>query len=264
MTSQSRTDLQSDIDTKVASGTVAGVSAQDVREVVTNLNDSTLNLTDNDSDDITEGTTNLYNKVPAGGLEGETLAKASDDDYDLEWITGGSGANIITRLFNQEVSNTTTKTDWITITIPAGAMGTTGVLEVVVDGYIRNQAGVTANALFEILYGTGVIFNNTSANFSTDVSDDYAFQLRLRIANLGSATAQYMGGQFAINLNQDGVIGRGEIDSDEILVHGIIGSKADDIVENTANELDLVFKVQPSVAHANFKWVGKIVTAEIK
>jgi hypothetical protein len=38
-----------------------------------------------DSDDITEGTTNLYNRVPTGGTTGQVLAKASGTDYDAAW-----------------------------------------------------------------------------------------------------------------------------------------------------------------------------------
>jgi post-segregation antitoxin (ccd killing protein) len=38
-----------------------------------------------DSDDIAEGTTNLYNRVPTGGTTGQVLAKASGTDYDAAW-----------------------------------------------------------------------------------------------------------------------------------------------------------------------------------
>ena len=32
--------------------------------------------------------------APAGGTTGQVLAKASNTDYDLEWITGGGGGGI--------------------------------------------------------------------------------------------------------------------------------------------------------------------------
>ena len=29
--------------------------------------------------------------MPAGGLNGQVLTKASDNDYDFKWVTGGGG-----------------------------------------------------------------------------------------------------------------------------------------------------------------------------
>lgn len=43
------------------------------------------------TDQVTEGTTSLYNKVPIGGSTGQVLAKASATDLDLEWITSAGG-----------------------------------------------------------------------------------------------------------------------------------------------------------------------------
>jgi hypothetical protein len=38
-----------------------------------------------DTDDVPEGTGNLYNRVPAAGTTGQSLVKASDADYDVTW-----------------------------------------------------------------------------------------------------------------------------------------------------------------------------------
>lgn len=63
MAQQSRAALQSDINTKLADNGVEAISAQDTRETQTDLNDSTFNTTTDDSDDITEGATNLFKTV---------------------------------------------------------------------------------------------------------------------------------------------------------------------------------------------------------
>jgi hypothetical protein len=49
-----------------------------------------------------DGTTNytdhvlgLAHQVPAGGTDGQVLAKASNTDYDLEWITASGGGTIV-------------------------------------------------------------------------------------------------------------------------------------------------------------------------
>jgi hypothetical protein len=44
---------------------------------------------DLDTDDVSEGTTNLYNRVPTGGVSGQVLAKVSATDYDLTWQPPG-------------------------------------------------------------------------------------------------------------------------------------------------------------------------------
>ena len=34
----------------------------------------------------------MANGIPDGGTTGQVLAKASNDDYDVEWVTGGGGS----------------------------------------------------------------------------------------------------------------------------------------------------------------------------
>jgi hypothetical protein len=41
-----------------------------------------------DTDDVAEGTTNLYNRVPAAGTAGQVLTKQSGTDYDADWEPG--------------------------------------------------------------------------------------------------------------------------------------------------------------------------------
>ena len=36
----------------------------------------------------------IKNGLPAGGTEGQVLAKSSDEDYDAEWVDGAGGAGI--------------------------------------------------------------------------------------------------------------------------------------------------------------------------
>jgi hypothetical protein len=41
---------------------------------------------DLDTDDVGEGTVNLYNRVPTGGSAGEVLVKQSATDYASAWV----------------------------------------------------------------------------------------------------------------------------------------------------------------------------------
>jgi hypothetical protein len=45
-----------------------------------------------DTDDIGEGSTNLYNVVPAGGTTGQVLEKVDGTDYNVQWAAGGGGS----------------------------------------------------------------------------------------------------------------------------------------------------------------------------
>jgi hypothetical protein len=63
----------------------AGLLSADDKVKVDNI------VTLSNTDSLTEGSINLYNKLPAGGSTGEVLAKVSATDYDLEWSAAGSG-----------------------------------------------------------------------------------------------------------------------------------------------------------------------------
>lgn len=50
-----------------------------------------------DSDDINEGTVNLYNKIPSGGTTNQALTKSSNSDYALQWsdiVLQGQGLDL--------------------------------------------------------------------------------------------------------------------------------------------------------------------------
>ena len=44
-----------------------------------------------DTDDVSEGTTNLYNRVPAGGTADQVLSKVDGTDYNVQWGDASSG-----------------------------------------------------------------------------------------------------------------------------------------------------------------------------
>lgn len=60
MAVKTRTALQTTIDTNLADNNVEAISAADTRETQTDLNDSAFNKSSDDSDDITEGASNLF------------------------------------------------------------------------------------------------------------------------------------------------------------------------------------------------------------
>ena len=60
MATRTRTALQTQIDTLLPDNNVEAISAADTRSTQTDLNDSNFNLSTDDSDDITEGASNLF------------------------------------------------------------------------------------------------------------------------------------------------------------------------------------------------------------
>jgi hypothetical protein len=57
----------------------------------------------------------MGNGIPDGGTTGQVLAKASNDDYDVEWVTGGGGGGTVTSVgFTEGVEISITGTNPIT------------------------------------------------------------------------------------------------------------------------------------------------------
>lgn len=50
-----------------------------------------------DTDDLAEGATNLYNRLPTGGATDQKLVKSSNTNYDAEWVDDAPGIQTDTR-----------------------------------------------------------------------------------------------------------------------------------------------------------------------
>lgn len=95
---------------KIGAGAWAEVSGWDVRSrinitsgggnVVTSFNtrvgDVVPQSGDYTSDQVTEGITNLYNQVPAGGTANQVLSKIDATDYNLQWVDQSGSTSPLT------------------------------------------------------------------------------------------------------------------------------------------------------------------------
>lgn len=79
MASQDRSGLATDIAADFADNSAGDISAQDMRDMLTDLVDSNFNLTDDTSDDITEGVTNLLMTVSERSLVASSLQNIAED-----------------------------------------------------------------------------------------------------------------------------------------------------------------------------------------
>lgn len=112
MATNSRATLATDVASKGADNTAGDITAQDLRELLTDANDSAFNLTDDDSDDVTEGATNLFltsaERSKLSGIE----AGATGDQTGAEIKTAYEGeANT-----NAYTDAEQTKVGFITVT----------------------------------------------------------------------------------------------------------------------------------------------------
>lgn len=84
MAQQDRTDLQNEISTRLADNNTEEISAEDTRTTQTNLNDSCYNILSDDSDDVTQGSVNLFvdssEKALIAGSE-QTANKGAANGY---------------------------------------------------------------------------------------------------------------------------------------------------------------------------------------
>jgi hypothetical protein len=97
----------------------------------------------------------MGNGVPEGGTTGQVLAKASNDDYDTEWVTGGGGGSgTVTSIA------TTSPITGGTIT----TSGTIGISQATTstDGYLSSTDWNTFNGKFNLpsLTAGSVLFSN--------------------------------------------------------------------------------------------------------
>lgn len=90
------------------------------------------------SDDITEGTTNLYNKIPIGGTTGQVLSKTSATNYDLQWVTSSS-------LTDGDKGDITVSASGATWTIDANAVTLAKVQDIVTNSFLGRATAATGD-----------------------------------------------------------------------------------------------------------------------
>jgi hypothetical protein len=182
---------------------------------------------------------------------------------------GGGGANIVERQYNKIVSNTTSYTPIVSYTLPADTMSAGSTLEITMKGHFRNRSGSSGNFIFDMSWDSGLVFRSDCQSMSSDISDDYAFEFKLTIEAMNSTDFVFISGHFQINLNDDDVYGKGNLDDDEaksnVILQGFgnFGNETDTAADLTTDQ-DIVFQCKPSIAHDDMKMFIKKVYFEVK
>lgn len=72
-------------------------------QIDTHITDASIHFSDLsgfDTDDLSEGSSNLYNIIPSGGIAGQVIEKIDGTDFNIQWATPASGVTDHTLLSN--------------------------------------------------------------------------------------------------------------------------------------------------------------------
>jgi hypothetical protein len=104
----------------------------------------------------------MGNGVPEGGTTGQVLAKASNDDYDTEWVTGGGGGSgTVTSISTTSPITGGTITTTGTIGISQATTSTNGYLSST-DWNTFNGKGSGTVTSVQLSAGTGISLTGTN------------------------------------------------------------------------------------------------------
>lgn len=226
--------LTGDETRKIMITAAANISA--VPNNVTDAEDSLIFKTESNA----EGDRGVYALTPAGAVE--RLAWASEAGG------GGGGPVLLARHAKTTVSDTTTETDILSITIPANTLGTDKQLSVDFGGLITNTSGATATCRLRIYLGATKMWDDVSPSLASN-ANGRGLYMRLLLANEGATNAQDLSGLVVIGGVGATAAGRGDIGSDEIASHAAIDGAA---TQDSTGELILRVACVMSVANAAY------------
>jgi hypothetical protein len=109
----------------------------------------------------------IAHSIPPGGTDGQVLAKASDTDYDVEWVTGGGGGGGANLAYTASPTNGIVTSDSGTdATLPLGTGTNAGLLAPAQFTKLSNLSGTNTGDQTSIIGITG-----TKSQFDTAVTD---------------------------------------------------------------------------------------------
>ena len=217
-------------------GDVVSANGDYTASQVTNAFDKTADTTD----DVTEGVTNLYNVVPAGGTLGQVLQKVDGTDYNLQWAsatvanatetvagvvelatdaevlaetaTGGTGASLVATPANMKQHNGIAKA-WVNF----NGQGTVAIR----DSY--NVSSITDNGTGDYTVNFTSNFANTNYCVTASLSQVYGSAVvmpMLHTTGAGAESAPTVG-SFRMS-TEDSAGGQGDVKYINVQVFGDI------------------------------------------
>lgn len=127
----------------------------------------------------------------ATGATGPTGPTGPTGATGATGASGGGGSVINKSLPNVTVTNTTTETDLLSITIPGGTLGSTNKIHCTILGSeIKNAGGSDGNTFVRVYYGGGVIATVGVPAVSTDSASAGNVSIDVDLYALGATNSQ--------------------------------------------------------------------------
>jgi len=145
-------------------GSIAGLGNDDHTQYHTDARALTW-LSTRTTDDLPEGTTNLYNRIPSGGAIGQYIRKNGASDYDTNWATLPSNTDELVK-----VSATDTTTGYLTNKI----IGTAGKIVVGISNPLADEKIVltVGSNIFDKTVDTIPVHTSFTRNNSDHVQEN--------------------------------------------------------------------------------------------
>lgn len=162
----------------------------------------------------------MGNGVPEGGTTGQVLAKASNDDYDTEWVTGGGGGvtsvTATSPITSSGGSTPDISTSMSTNKLIGRSTAGTGVMEEISIGTGLSLSGGTLSSSIVggILHGTasGTDTYTVSITGVTSYADGDSYLIRFTNGNTTGCTLNINSlGAVTLYRNNDGALIGGDI-----------------------------------------------------
>lgn len=175
---------------------------------------------------------------------------------------GGGGGSSVTLHRNAsvvDIVNTAAETNIFSFTIPAGTIGNTGLVKIIVTGSYLNNSGSDDQYDIRLKLGGTTIWQDSSGTQSTSANRRPVY-LELYIKNNNSASSQKVGGTFVNGNAVLGDVGISDISDDEIRGESPIVTSAS---INTAADAVLALTIDHQDAHANISFQADIASVEL-
>lgn len=117
----------------------------------------------------------------------------------------------------------TTENDLMNFTVPAGTLGTDGIIRISINATLLNVSGANRNYIIRVRYGGTIVYQDTSATQGTGT--DVGLTMSLYFSANNSASAQTLNGSIMVGGTGAVTTGiTGDLGTDEILSNAVINA----------------------------------------
>jgi len=157
------------------------------------------------------------------------------------------------------IANDSTEKDVFSYAVPAGLLGTTGALRLMIVGRYHNGTGANRDLTLRIKFGATTLFDDAIPAIPSNVAWR-PFFLSVLLVNQNSASAQVLGGKISLGDYDGATAGIGDLADSIIMSHSPIHGTA---AENSAAARDLKVTIQHSLASASLEFVREYAVLEL-